>query len=36
MAYQVFLFNTDKSFTVQDDESVLDGAIRAGVPMAHD
>ncbi|MFL6716721.1 MAG: 2Fe-2S iron-sulfur cluster-binding protein [Burkholderiaceae bacterium] len=36
MAYQVFLFNTDSSFTVQDDESVLDAAIRAGVSLAHD
>lgn len=36
MAYQVMLFNSDKRFSVEDGESVLDAALRAGVALAHD
>jgi CDP-4-dehydro-6-deoxyglucose reductase len=36
MAYQVHLFQSARSFTVEDGETVLDAALRADVPLAHD
>lgn len=36
MAYQVHLFQTERCFTVEDGETVLDAALREGVALAHD
>jgi CDP-4-dehydro-6-deoxyglucose reductase len=36
MAHHVMLFNSDKRFAVEEGESVLDAALRAGIALAHD
>ncbi|MFG1496346.1 2Fe-2S iron-sulfur cluster-binding protein [Saccharospirillum sp. HFRX-1] len=36
MSYRITLEETDESFTVADDEPILDAAERAGINLAHD
>lgn len=36
MSYKVRISTTDETFEVQDGESILDAAMRVGVPMAHE
>ncbi|MBP6019036.1 MAG: 2Fe-2S iron-sulfur cluster binding domain-containing protein [Burkholderiaceae bacterium] len=36
MSYRVHVLGTDEAFEVNEDESILDGALRANVKMAHE